>query len=168
MKNHIAVIKSIAHQLKEVGLPVDDREVMTKIISTLPVIYQTFCLHVVMYPSLTSLLIQEEKENSKLTPAQAGSINKQSALSVNSTMWPPLVEESSRHMKIIARTMEMVYNGPIRKPSTSTQMVRPIPTEPIIKGEAGVVAVVVEATKETRSIPMEVEVISLSTLRIVA
>jgi hypothetical protein len=71
-------------------------------------------------------------------------------------------------MKIIARTMEMVYNGPIRKPSTSTQMVRPIPTEPIIKGEAGVVAVVVEATKETRSIPMEVEVISLSTLRIVA
>jgi hypothetical protein len=47
-------------------------------------------------------------------------------------------------------------------------MVRPIPTEPIIKGEAGVVAVVVEATKDTRSIPMEVVVISLSTLRIVA
>ncbi|KAI9552221.1 hypothetical protein GHT06_022566 [Daphnia sinensis] len=42
MKNHIADIKSIAHQLKEVGRPVDDREVMTKIISTLPVIYRPF------------------------------------------------------------------------------------------------------------------------------
>jgi hypothetical protein len=121
-----------------------------------------------MYPSLTSLLIQEGRDNAKWTPAQASSINKESALSVNSTMWPPLVEDSSRHIKIIARTMETVNNGPIKKPSTSTQMVRPIPTEPIIKGEAGVVAVVVEGTKETRSIPMEMEVISLSTLRIVA
>ncbi len=93
MKNHIADIKSIAHQLKEVGRPVDDREVMTKIISTLPVVYRPFVSswrHVPLESqtllSLTSLLMQEERENAKWTPtpasAQAGSISNESALSV--------------------------------------------------------------------------------------
>lgn len=91
MKNHIADIKSIDHQLKEVGRPVDDREVMTKIISTLPVIYRPFVSswrHVPLEGktllSLTSLLMQEERENAKWTPAlaQAGCINNESALSV--------------------------------------------------------------------------------------
>jgi hypothetical protein len=64
--------------------------------------------------------------------------------------------------------MELVKGGSIGKPSTSTQMVCPIATEPVIKGEAGVVAVVVaEAMKEIRSIITEVEVISLNTVRIV-
>jgi hypothetical protein len=39
MKNHIANIKSIAHQLGEVGRPIEERELITKIISTLPIDY---------------------------------------------------------------------------------------------------------------------------------
>jgi hypothetical protein len=64
--------------------------------------------------------------------------------------------------------MELVINGLIRKPSTSTQMVRPIATKPVIKGEAGLVAVVVaEVIKDIRSIIMKAEVFSLNTVRIV-
>ncbi len=93
MKNHIADIKSIAHQLKDIGRPVDDREIMTKIISTLPVIYRPFVSswrHVPLGSqtllSLTSLLMQEERENAKWTTAsaQAGSVNNESALQVKS------------------------------------------------------------------------------------
>jgi hypothetical protein len=93
MKNHIADIKSIAHQLKDIGRPVDDREIMTKIISTLPVIYRpfvSFWRHVPLGSqtllSLTSLLMQEERENAKWTTAsaQAGSVNNESALQVKS------------------------------------------------------------------------------------
>ncbi|KAI9552219.1 hypothetical protein GHT06_022563 [Daphnia sinensis] len=87
----------------------------------------------------------------------------------NSTIRPPLVEDSSRHIKVIARTMELENSGPIRKPSTSTQMARPIITEPVVKEEAGVVVVVVaEAIRETKSITMEMELISQSTVSIVA
>ena len=42
MKNHIANIKSIAHQLGEVGRPIEERELITKIISTLPIDYKAF------------------------------------------------------------------------------------------------------------------------------
>ena len=76
-------------------------------------------------------------------------------------MRPPLVEDLSRHIKIIARIMDLVINGLIRKPSTSTQMVHPIATKPVIKEEAAVVVVVVaEAIKEIRSTIIEAEVIS--------
>jgi hypothetical protein len=47
-------------------------------------------------------------------------------------------------------------------------MVRPIATKSVIKGEAGLVAVVVaEAIKDIRSIIMKAEVFSLNTVRIV-
>ncbi len=86
----------------------------------------------------------------------------------NSTMRPLLVEDPSRHIKIIARIMELVINGLIKKPSRSTQMVRPIATKPVIKGEAGLVTVVVvEAMKYIRSIIKEAEVFNLNTVRIV-
>ncbi len=42
MKNHISNIKSIAHQLGEVGRPIEEREMITKIISTLPIDYKAF------------------------------------------------------------------------------------------------------------------------------
>jgi hypothetical protein len=47
-------------------------------------------------------------------------------------------------------------------------MVRPIATKPVIKGEAGLVTVVVvEAMKYIRSIIKEAEVFNLNTVRIV-
>lgn len=77
------------------------------------------------------------------------------------------MEDSSRHIKIVVRAMELVNNGQIRKHSKSIKMVHPTATEPIIKGEVVVLVVaVVEAIKKTRAIVMEMEVISPSNVRI--
>lgn len=79
MKNHVANIKFIAHQLGEVGRPVDEKELITKIVSTLPVAYRPFVSswrHVPLERqtllNLTSLILQEEREISKLTPRSDG------------------------------------------------------------------------------------------------
>lgn len=42
MKTHISEIKSIAHHLGEVGKPVEERELITKIVCTLPSPYRAF------------------------------------------------------------------------------------------------------------------------------
>lgn len=42
IKIHIAEIKSLAHHLGEVGQPVDERELITKIVCTLPLAYRLF------------------------------------------------------------------------------------------------------------------------------
>ena len=84
MKNHIANIKSIAHQLEEVGRPIEERELITKIISTLPIDYKAFVSswrHVATGKqtllTLTSLILQEEREITKWRPKSSD--NKDSA-----------------------------------------------------------------------------------------
>ncbi len=80
MKNHIANIKSLAHQLGEVGNPIAERELISKIIGTLPFDYKAFVSswrHVVPEKktllTLTSLILQEEREIAKWTPKPSGS-----------------------------------------------------------------------------------------------
>ncbi len=69
MKIHIAEIKSLAHHLGEVGRPVDERELITKIVCTLPSAYRPFVSSSRHSPierqnlvALTSLLLQEERD----------------------------------------------------------------------------------------------------------
>lgn len=73
MKTHIAEIKAIAHHLGEVGRPVDERELITKIVCTLPIAYRPFVSSWRHSPldrqniaTLTSLL--QEREIAKWTP----------------------------------------------------------------------------------------------------
>jgi hypothetical protein len=80
MKNHIANIKSLAHQLGEVGNPIAERELISKIIGTLPIDYKAFVSswrHVLPEKktllTLTSLILQEEREIAKWTPKPSGS-----------------------------------------------------------------------------------------------
>lgn len=74
MKTHIAEIKSLAHHLSEVERPVDERELITKIVCTLPVTYKPFVSSWRHSPverqnlvKLTSLLFQKEREIAKRT-----------------------------------------------------------------------------------------------------
>jgi hypothetical protein len=68
MKTHIADIKAIAHHLGEVDKAIEERELITKIVCTLPAPFRNFVSswrHISVdrqtMVSLTSLLLQEEK-----------------------------------------------------------------------------------------------------------
>jgi hypothetical protein len=72
MKNHIAEITSLAHHLGEIGLPVSEEQLCTKIISILPAEYHGFKTawhnsnqERQNIPSLTAKLLQEEREQAK-------------------------------------------------------------------------------------------------------
>lgn len=75
MKLHIAEIKSLANHLEEVGRPVDERQLITKIVCTLPSAYRPFVSSWRHSPverqnlvTLTSLLLQKEREIAKWVP----------------------------------------------------------------------------------------------------
>jgi hypothetical protein len=75
MKLHIAEINSLANHLEEVGRPVDERELVTKIVDTLPSAYRPFLSSWRHSPverqnlvTLTSILLQEEREIEKWVP----------------------------------------------------------------------------------------------------
>ena len=75
MKSHIAEISSIAHHLGEIGLPVAEEQLCTKIISILPSEYHGFKTawhnsnqEKQTLLSLTSKLLQEERELAKWKP----------------------------------------------------------------------------------------------------
>jgi hypothetical protein len=75
MKIHIAEIKSLANHLEEVGRPLDERELRTKIVCTLPSAYRPFVSSWRHSPverqnlvTLKSLLLQEEREIEKWVP----------------------------------------------------------------------------------------------------
>ena len=85
MKTHIADIKAIAHHLSEVDKAIEERELITKIVCTLPAPYRNFVSSWRHNPmdrqtmvSLTSLLLQEEREISRWTPK--GASNQETAL----------------------------------------------------------------------------------------
>ena len=80
MKTHIAKIQTIAHHLGEVGRPVEERELITKVVCTLPEPYRSFVSSWRHVPAdkqtmttLTSLLLQEEREIAKWTPKTSSS-----------------------------------------------------------------------------------------------
>ncbi|KAI9554976.1 hypothetical protein GHT06_020265 [Daphnia sinensis] len=80
MKTHIADIKAIAHHLSEVGKAIEERELITKIVCTLPAPYRNFVSSWRHNPmdkqtmvSLTSLLLQEEREIGRWIPKGASS-----------------------------------------------------------------------------------------------
>jgi hypothetical protein len=75
MKTHIADIKAIAHHLGEVDKAIEERELITKIVCTLPAPFRNFVSswrHISVdrqtMVSLTSLLLQEEREIGRWTP----------------------------------------------------------------------------------------------------
>ena len=75
VKTHIAEIKAIAHHLSEVGKAVQDAELVTKIVCTLPDDFRNFKSNWRQTPvdrqtlaSLTSFLLMEEREMAKLKP----------------------------------------------------------------------------------------------------
>lgn len=75
MKTHIADIKAIAHHLGEVDKAIEERELITKIVCTLPAPYRHFVSSWRHNPverqtmvSLTSLLLQEEREIGRWAP----------------------------------------------------------------------------------------------------
>ena len=75
VKTHIAEIKAIAHHLGEVGKAVQDAELVTKIVCTLPDDFRNFKSNWRQTPvdrqtlaSLTSFLLMEEREMAKLKP----------------------------------------------------------------------------------------------------
>jgi hypothetical protein len=77
MKTHIADIKAIAHHLSEVDKAIEERELITKIVCT-PAPYRNFVSSWRHNPmdrqtmvSLTSLLLQEEREIGRWNPKGA-------------------------------------------------------------------------------------------------
>lgn len=93
MKTHIADIKAIAHHLSEVDKAIEERELITKIVCTLPAPYRNFVSSWRHNPvnrqtmvSLTSLLLQEEREISRWTPK--GASNQETAFHASKSTTP--------------------------------------------------------------------------------